>query len=73
MSNMGYCRHENTLSDLRDVFEQWDDFDMNDTSSYELMARKDLILLVREWSSYLNSEEVTQELEAIDKELKNEN
>ena len=25
MSNMSYCRFENTLEDLRDCFEHWDD------------------------------------------------
>ena len=27
MGNMGYCRFENTLGDLRDCFDHWDDVD----------------------------------------------
>ena len=40
MSNMAYCRFENTLSDLRDCEEHMDD---NDLSEDEERARKRLI------------------------------
>ncbi len=46
MSNMSYCRHENTASDLRDVVEKWWDFE--NESSYEIKARKEIIELARE-------------------------
>jgi len=45
MANMSYCRHENTSFDLKDVVEQWDDFDENEASEYEIEARKIIIKL----------------------------
>ena len=45
MANMSYCRHENTSCDLRDVVEQWDDFDESEASEYEIEARKIIIKL----------------------------
>ena len=40
MSNMSYCRFENTLPDLNDCAESMDDMDLNDT---ETRARRSLI------------------------------
>ena len=48
MANMSYCRHENTYVDLKDVVEKWYDFDENNSSSYEINARKDIIKLAIE-------------------------
>lgn len=48
MSNMGYCRHENTARDLNDVWEQWEDFDADEATKYELKGRERIIRLVRE-------------------------
>lgn len=45
MSNMSYCRFENTLRDLEDCSEHLDDTDLNE---YEARARKKLIELCRE-------------------------
>ncbi len=42
MSNMGYCRFENTLADLRDCLEHLDD---DDLSEREDKARARLIRL----------------------------
>lgn len=42
MANMSYCRFENTLSDLRDCFENMEDEDL---SVYEAPARISLIQL----------------------------
>jgi len=53
MSNMSYCRHENTLSDLLDVIEQWDDFD---PSEYEDNDRE--LLAYRKLEKLINWEEV---------------
>ncbi len=36
MSNMSYCRFQNTLPDLRDCYENWDD---DDISQEEQRAR----------------------------------
>lgn len=40
--NMSYCRHENTLKDLEDVIENWDDFDPETASTREIVAREAL-------------------------------
>lgn len=47
MSNMSYCRHENTSSDLRDVLAQWDDrveeHPVGGDSDYESRARRSIM------------------------------
>jgi len=45
MSNMSYCRWENTLSDLEDCYESWDEGVANKD---EARARKRLIALAEE-------------------------
>lgn len=42
MANMGYCRFENTLGDLRDCYEAMDDGDLSEA---ETKARQKLIRL----------------------------
>jgi hypothetical protein len=42
MSNMGYCRFENTLRDLQDCYENIEETDLSATES---SARKNLIEL----------------------------
>ena len=46
MANMSYCRHENTYSDLADVWEQWEDYEPG--NEREDRARGHLIRLVAE-------------------------
>ena len=46
MSNMSYCRFENTLSDLRDCYDNMRDPD--DLSKEEKRARKDMIDLCKD-------------------------
>lgn len=43
MPNMSYCRMQNTLSDLRDCYENWDD--VNSTS--EESARAGILKLAQ--------------------------
>lgn len=57
MSNMSYCRHENTLSDLRDVWENWDDFDPEQATRQEIHARKALRELVMEMADEFSAED----------------
>lgn len=45
MSNMSYCRFENTLSDLQNCY---DNMDSEDLSKQEHSAREDLIKLCNE-------------------------
>ena len=42
MSNMSYCRFQNTLQDLRDCYESMDDKDLSDE---EKRARRSLLKL----------------------------
>lgn len=42
MSNMSYCRFQNTLADLRDCLDHINDHE-DDMSVYEQKARKELI------------------------------
>ncbi len=44
MSNMGYCRFQNTLQDLRDCYEMWEE----ETSQEEKKSRARLLKLCRE-------------------------
>ena len=32
MGNMSYCRHQNTLADLQDVWDKWYHFDKDDAT-----------------------------------------
>ena len=50
MSNMSYCRFENTAGDLGDCIDairDWED-ECKDLSSYEMGALRDLLVLARE-------------------------
>lgn len=47
MSNMNYCRHENTAQDLNDVWDLWEDFTPG-KNEYEDSARARIVRLVRE-------------------------
>ena len=42
MSNMSYCRFENTLADLRDCFDNMDDQDLSDREQ----VQRDLMIKV---------------------------
>jgi len=39
MSNMSYCRFRNTLSDLRDCFDNWEDIEPENTEELQAQAR----------------------------------
>lgn len=44
MANMSYCRFQNTVSDLRDCYDHWDDAE----SFAELKAQRRLYALAKE-------------------------
>lgn len=44
MSNMSYCRFENTYHDLRDCFRHWNQPENDDEKSY----KKELLKLCKE-------------------------
>ena len=46
MSNMSYCRMENTSKDLEDCVENWDLTE--ESSEYEISAKQRIIELARE-------------------------
>ena len=46
MSNMSYCRFENTLPDLRDCYDAWDE-DEDELSKSERRARTRILALCR--------------------------
>jgi len=48
MSNMSYCRHENTSSDLADVWSNWENVNPDELSNQERRGRTHIIRLVRE-------------------------
>lgn len=48
MTSMTYCRHENTVVELSQVNDLWDDFDPEEANEYELRARKRLSKLILE-------------------------
>lgn len=47
MTSMTYCRHENTVSEMNQVWELWEDYEPG-SNTYEDRARRRLIKLVRE-------------------------
>jgi hypothetical protein len=57
MANMGYCRFENTLGDLRDCYEHLDD-DVEELNEYEKRARKALIALCQEIAANTDEDDV---------------
>jgi len=44
---MSYCRHENAAGLLRQVWDEWEDYEPG-TSDYEDQARKRIVRLVAE-------------------------
>ena len=54
MSNMSYCRFENTYDDLRDCFDNWHD---DDLSTSEEQYRKMMLNLCKEIVMYFGREE----------------
>ncbi len=47
MSNMGYCRFQNTLPDLQDCYDHMDNLDHEDFASDEARARSKIIKLAK--------------------------
>lgn len=61
MPSMTYCRHENTLSELRQVQELWDDYDGG--NEYEDRARRRLVEVIREMHEQFVSEGTYDEMD----------
>lgn len=57
MGNMSYCRHQNTLADLQDVWDNWYRFDKDDASDREVRCRQRLIELILEMAEELEESE----------------
>lgn len=56
MSNMSYCRFENTLRALEDCFNNWDDSIDDQSSDYEIKAHKQLLALCKTIADECESE-----------------
>lgn len=52
MANMSYCRFENTLSDLRDCDNNWNE----ELSNTEERAKKDMLQLINEMANQYSNE-----------------
>lgn len=62
MANMGYCRFENTLSDLQDCLDY-----MNDNlSGSEARARRDLLALCQEIADLVSEDDLDEGKESED-------
>ena len=53
MANMGYCRFENTVGDLKDCYDNMDDSDLSAT---ETKARERLLLMCKRIADDYESE-----------------
>jgi len=51
MSNMSYCRFENTAGDLRDCLDNWDSLD-DLSSDWEYGARKEIWEMAKEIAEF---------------------
>ena len=56
MPSMSYCRHENTLNDLEQVWEMWEEWTAEESNDYEASARRRLVKLVREMHDQFESD-----------------
>ena len=45
MSNMSYCRHENTAKDLADILDECHNFDAYEAEDSEITGRKKIVRL----------------------------
>ncbi len=54
MANMGYCRFQNTKSDLQDCYDHMSD---NDLSDEEERAKKQIIAICRDIANEFENEE----------------
>ena len=64
MSNMSYCRHENTANDLADVLDRWDDFNEEEATQFELNGRLRIIRMVRELNERFEEEGIYDDIDA---------
>ena len=48
MSNMSYCRFENTTSDMEDCVEQLRDRTLDDLNEYEIASLRSFLSLAKE-------------------------
>lgn len=63
MPSMSYCRHENTASELSNVWELWEDYE-NGTNEYEDRARVRIAKLVREMHEQFEFDGTYDEVDA---------
>ena len=59
MSNMSYCRFENTASDLRDCVRAYQSGDVADLSRYEVVGLQEILDLA---NTIVNDEDFIKEI-----------
>ena len=59
MSNMSYCRFENTFHDLRDCYEALRDRDVDGPSEHERNAMRGLLELCKKIAEEFEPEDIT--------------
>ena len=52
MANMSYCRFENTVRDMDDCIKAIENGDVNDLSSYEVLALERFVALAEQILNY---------------------
>ena len=62
MSNMSYCRFENTLADLRDCLDNLDQFDSGELSKFEARSAHQLIKLAKQIADNYEDDDELEEL-----------
>ena len=56
MSNMSYCRFENTAKDLQDCWYAWTDVPDDELSEYELAGKRRIIKIAKEIADVENED-----------------
>lgn len=64
MPSMSYCRHENTASELANVWELWEDYEPG-TNEYEDRGRRCIAKIVREMHEQFEFDGTYDELDGI--------
>ena len=63
MSNMSYCRHENTAKDLADILDEWHNFEASEAEDSEIAGRKQVVrLCMRIIKEFIEEQDYTSDL-----------
>lgn len=62
MPSMTYCRHENTASEMAQVWEMWEEYEPG-SNEYEDRGRRRIIRLVREMHEQFEDDGTYEEMD----------